>query len=95
MGTYLLHCPLCDPGGGLCISLMPFFSEHLRQQTCYLVVHGLETAVVRKYDSRMIEGDGRGLNGADEGDDCGLEFVVLVRTGGVDVNRICGVQSGI
>jgi hypothetical protein len=43
---------------------------------------------MRKYGRRMIEGDGRGLDGADEGGDCGLEFVVLVRTGGVDVNSI-------
>ena len=91
MGTYFLHCPLCDPDGGLHIPLMPFFSENLRQQTCHLVIHRLETAVVRKYGRGMIEGDGRGLDGADEGGDCGLEFIVLVRTGGVDVNRVYGV----
>jgi hypothetical protein len=45
---------------------------------------------MRKYDRRMIEGDGRGLDSADEGGDCGLEFVVLDRTGGVDVNSIYG-----
>lgn len=70
---------------------MPFFSEHLRQQTCHLVIHRLETAVVRKYDRRVIEGNGRGLDGADEGGDCGLEFIVLVRTGWVNVNCIYGV----
>jgi hypothetical protein len=45
---------------------------------------------MREYDRGMIEGDGRGLDSADEGGDCGLEFIVLEGTGRVDVNCIYG-----